>query len=95
MKHYDIPFTRKLSSSFQPFSTSPVPTVSLTICVWCDHLLVGHHSRCGIVNLKARKGKGRRGKEAKDIRENDGKLSAISHTHTHTLYFSEQKKLNN
>lgn len=38
--------------------------VSLTICIRCDHLLIGHHSCSGIVNLKVRKGRGTTGKEA-------------------------------
>lgn len=62
-----------------------ISTVSLTICIRCDHLLIGHHSRSGIVNLKARKGRGRRGKEAQDVRENGEKLSDTTHTHTHTI----------
>jgi len=63
-------------------SSSLVRTVSLTICVRCDHLLIGHHSRSGVVNLEVRKGRGRRGKEAQHIRENSGKFSATTHTHT-------------
>lgn len=82
-----------LFSLFKSFSLSLVQTVSLTICVRCDHLLIGHHSRSGIVNLKVRKGRGRRGKEAQIVRENGEKLSDTTHTHTHTHYISlEQKK---
>lgn len=81
-----------LLSFFKGFSSSLVQTVSLTICIRCDHLLIGHHSRSGIVNLKVRKGRRRRGKEVQNVRENGEKLSDITHAHTYTLCFSEQKK---
>lgn len=68
-----------------------ISTVSLTVCIRCDHLLIGHHSCSGIVNLNVKKGRGRRGKEAQNVRENGEKLSRY-HTHTHTYYISLSKK---
>lgn len=35
-------------------------TCALTICIWCDHLLIGHYTCCSIIHLKIGRGGGRK-----------------------------------